>query len=160
MKGKSVFAESRDLAFQTYRECGGNVEKTLRELEKKGLKLSKPTFYKWMEKFNFVERLSKADALTQETNDFNATFEARMLKKLITQLEKYEHYFEENPGLDTQATYAYTNLLKIIIELSRKVKSPDELPAGPVKKAGLSEETLTRIKEELYGITTKISGDK
>lgn len=153
-KGKSVFIESRELAFQTYRECGGNKELTLRELEKKGLKLSKPTLYEWIEKFNFDGRLVKADAENQRTADLQESFEKKMMLKLVGQLEKYEKYFEENTDIDNQATYAYTNLLKVIVEISRRLPAKEGLPEGQVKKTGLTEETLAKIKEELYGIHT------
>jgi len=154
-KGKSVFAESRELAFRSYKKCGGNVEATLRDLEKEGLNLSKPTFYEWIEKFNFKDRLKNADAENQKTAEIQVGFEQKMLKKLVAQLEKYEKYFDENPELDNQATYAYTNLLKVLIEISRKLKPSEGLPGGPPKSVGLSDETLSRIKEEIYGINTK-----
>jgi len=166
LKGKSVFAESRELAFTCYRKCGGNVEATLRELEKgsapegllprrEGLKLSKPTLYEWIEKFNFKDRLKNADAERQKIDDTRASFETKMFQKLIKQLEKYETYFDANPDLDNQATYAYTNLLKVVVELSRKISASEGLPGGPAKSVGLSEETLARIKEEIYGIAPK-----
>jgi hypothetical protein len=159
-KGKSVFAESRELAFTCFRKCGGNVEATLRELEKEGLKLSKPTLYEWIEKFNFKERLKNCDAEKERIDDIRASFEKKMFGKLIKQLEKYETYFDANPDLDNQATYAYTNLLKVVVELSRKISASEGLPGGPAKSVGLSEETLARIKEEIYGIVPKKQTEK
>jgi transposase len=56
---------------------------------------------------------------------------------------------------DPQSIYALAGLQKII-ESEEKMKPMEELPEAPEKNLGLTEETLTRIKEELYGLR---SGD-
>jgi molybdopterin converting factor small subunit len=135
VKGKSVFAESRELAFTTYRECGGNVEMTLRELKKKGFSLSKPTFYEWMEKFNFRERLGKADAIVQEANDAKQNYREKILLDLKKQKDRYDKYFGTlvEAQVDTQATYAYNSLCKTISDIQRDLDSkPDLFRMAPI----------------------------
>lgn len=147
MKGKSYIAENRERAFQVYCDEGGNVEATLRRLEKEhGLKLSKPTFYDWMKKYNFDDRRIKVDLEKQKVKDSQISFEEKIMLKLIAQIEKYEAYFENNATIDNQAVYAYTNLLKTIIELSRK--RPQKEAKDPAEMRRLAEEIL----ESEYGI--------
>ena len=124
-KGKSVFTESRELAFQTYRECGGNKELTLRELEKKGLKLSKPTLYEWIEKFNFDGRLKNIDAVATEASDEKIHYRERILLDLKKQKTRYDKFFESLPEgqIDTQATYAYNSLCKTISDIQKDLRS-------------------------------------
>lgn len=55
---------------------------------------------------------------------------------------------------DPQAIHALANLQRII-EAEEKMKPIEDLPEDPGKAAGLSEETLARIKEEIYGIRTE-----
>ena len=45
--------------------------------------------------------------------------------------------------------------LQRIIDSEEKMKPIDDLPADPGRAAGLSEETLTKIKKEIYGIQSK-----
>jgi hypothetical protein len=124
MKGKSFKTENRDLAFRKYCECGGNVEMTLRELGKEGLKLSKPTFYEWMEKFNFEDRSTKIDAEKQKAADSQISFEETMLNALITRKDVYEKWFEENhANIDHQAQYAYAGIIKSILDMKMRLKS-------------------------------------
>jgi flagellar biosynthesis/type III secretory pathway protein FliH len=129
MKGKSVFAESRELAFQCYRKTGGNVEAALRECEKEGLKLSKPTFYDWMEKYNFKERLKNADAVVGEAKDLDAHYREKILLDLKKQKERYDAYFETLSAaqVDTQATYAYNSLCKTISDVQKDLDARPEL---------------------------------
>ncbi len=123
MKGKSFIAENRELAFKVYCGCGGNVEMTLRELDKQGLKLSKPTFYEWIEKFNFEERRTKVDAETQRVKDSQLSFEDKMLDALLKQKEKYETYFDTLTTPDHQAQYAYAGIIKTIFDIRSKTAS-------------------------------------
>lgn len=123
MKGKSFFAKNRELAFKVYCRCGGNVEMTLRELDKEGLKLSKPTFYEWIEKFNLEERRTKVDAETQGVKDSQLSFEEKMLSALLKQKDKYETYFETLATPDHQAQYAYAGIIKTLFDIRTKVGS-------------------------------------
>jgi hypothetical protein len=120
VKGKSYIAENRELAFSVYCAQGGNVEASLRELEKQGLKLSKPTFNEWREKFRFDERLQAIDREKEKAADNQLSFEDRMLNALQAQKEKYERYFEKNEKLDHQAQYAFAGLIKTMMEIRER----------------------------------------
>lgn len=123
MKGKSYIAENRELAFSFYCEEGGNVEGTLRRLEKVGLKLSKNTFYEWMKKFNFEERLKNIDAERQRTKDSQISFEEKMINTLLDQQKTYEDYFKTLTVPDHQAQYAYAGIIKTILDIRAKMGS-------------------------------------
>ncbi len=144
-KGKAV-RDNLDLAYDIYCDKGGNVSQTIIELERRGLRLSRPTMDKWITDYRFKERFQDANAERQRAADNQLTFEQRMMSKLVSQIEKYEKYLDETTGVDNQATYAYTNLLKVVVELSRKIKvkenrDPDELRAAAAE-----------ILESEYGI--------
>ncbi len=129
-KGKAVRENTR-LAYDIYSEMGGNVAKTLRELGKRGLKLSRPTLDEWIVKFNYKERLAKADKESREAQDCKLSLEQRVMKKLFKQIDKYEAYLDALDGVDNQAVFAYMHLLKTVVEVSRKgkvnTKDPVEL---------------------------------
>lgn len=122
MKGVSLKAKSREMAFKAYLESGGNVEITLKTLEKEGLKLSKTTFYNWMEQYNFKERLTKIDEEKQKSGDFQISFEDRMFNSLLDRKESYDTYFENNPN-DHQAQYAYAGIIKTLFDIRTKTQA-------------------------------------
>lgn len=153
MKGKSYIAENRELAFKTYCEEGGNVEGTLRILAKKhDLKLSKPTFYDWMKKYNFEDRRLKVDIERQKARDSQISFEDKMLNDLVRQKDKYEKYFEQTENPDHQATYAYTGIIKMIIDVKKKLAVSDVVKKAETDKAMTKEDLLKMIKEDVYGL--------
>ncbi len=122
MKGKSADLEFREKAFAAYRECGGNVEASIRELKALGYSASRPTFYALIEKFNFKERLAAADAKMHEAQDAGLSLEEEMLSGLMRQKKKYEQYFESlGKKTDHQAQYAYANLLDTILSIKSKL---------------------------------------
>jgi hypothetical protein len=151
MKGKSVFAESRELAFQCYRKTGGNVEAALRECEKEGLKLSKPTFYDWIEKFNFKDRLKKADAVANAAKDIKEHYREKILRDLKKQKERYDAYFESLSAnqIDTQATYAFNSLCKTISDVQKDLDArPDLFRMAPVVMDEFVKFTKKVVKEQ------------
>lgn len=119
-RGKAI-RENVELAFDIYCDQGGNKERTLVELEKRGLSLTKKTLYRWIKRYRFEERRLEVDAERQRLQDSQMSFEEKMLKALTDQKEKYETYFTSSaePGKppDTQAMHAYTNLVKTIHEI-------------------------------------------
>jgi hypothetical protein len=128
--------ENKEAVFLIYREFGGKqVPKIIEAANKRlGLRLSAPTLYAWEKEGGWAERMKAADKELAKARDFQGSFEERMMIKLALQIEKYERYFEclEAGRMDNQAMYAYTNLLKTVVELSRKVKvktkkDPEEL---------------------------------
>lgn len=131
--------ENRELAFRVYSLFGGrNIHRMLCRLEHMhGLAISARTLYKWKEQENWEARMGPRDGLSAPGV---LTFEERLLLRVMSLIEKYELYFETNDAVkDIQAAYAYTNLLRTAIELSRKMKfwetkdpidgtPPDEAP--------------------------------
>lgn len=59
---------------------------------------------------------------------------------------------------DPQTVHALANLQRII-DSEEKMKPVEDLPVDPERKIGLSEETLAKIKEEIYGISVKKDGE-
>ncbi len=131
--------ENMELAFEVFRANGGNKVRTIAELERLGLRISRPTLDRWARQNSFDDRLMAADS--------SFSFEERMMLKLVAQIENYEKYFRTKTDLDHQAVHAYSNLLKTVVELSRKLKlkgkkgTPEELKAEAEK-----------ILESEYGI--------
>jgi len=124
MKGKSSKAEFREMAFKKYVECGGNVDMTIRELNKEGFPLSKPTLYEWIEKFDFKGRMSNVDAERQKSTDSQLSFEEGMITALISRKDAYEEYFKTQSGnLDHQAQYAYAGIIKSILDIKERLSS-------------------------------------
>ena len=129
-KGKNT-PENIELAFEMFRACGGNKGRTIAALEDRGLRISRPTLDRWAERNSFYDRLM--------TGDSDFSFEERMMLKIVAQIEKYERYFETRTKIDNPAVHAYTNLLKTVIELSRKLNlkkkktTPEQLKAEAEK---------------------------
>jgi hypothetical protein len=73
-----------------------------------------------------------------------------MLLSLIAQKEKYEKYFDGLPAnnMDNQAQFAYSNIIKTVIELSRKLKPKEKQSKDLAEMKRLAEEIL----ESEYGI--------
>ncbi len=124
MAGKSYLAQNRELSYRVWRECGQNIELTLRTLkEKHGLPVTKPTIYGWIEKYNWKDRAARAENEERKATDAVVSDEARMVLDLEKQKTKYERYFDSlgEAATDTQAMYAYTNLVKTIIDVKTRI---------------------------------------
>ncbi len=124
MAGKgSYIAENRELAFKTWRECGENIELTIRTLkDKHALPVTKPTLYAWMEKFGWKERATRAQVEEQHAQDAVVSSEGKILTDLERQRQKYERYFDSlgERAVDPNATYAYNSLTKTIVDIKTK----------------------------------------
>jgi len=137
--------ENRELAFAVYTLFGGrNIHRILIRLEHvHGLSLSARTLYKWKDEGNWDGRLGRAGAAGKCPPMREVlTFEERLLSRVMGLLEKYERHFETNDAVrDAQAAYAYTNLLRAAMELSRRMKfwetkgPVDGLPPGSTPPA-------------------------
>lgn len=125
MAGKSYMAENRELAYRRWRECGQNCEATLRTLkDTDGLPVTKPTLYEWIEKYNWKERAARAEAEEQRVKDAVViSDEAMIIADLEKQKGKYERFFETlaDCSMDNQAMYAYTNLVKTIVDIKARI---------------------------------------
>ncbi len=137
-KGKDT-PENVELAFEIFRAHGGNKGRTIASLAGRGLRISRPTLDRWAKQNSFQERLVAGDS--------RFSFEERMMLKLVAQIENYEKYFAAKTEMDNQAVHAYTNLLKTVIELSRKLKLRDKKSTNEELKA-----EAEKILEAEYGI--------
>ncbi|MEN6375338.1 MAG: hypothetical protein ABFD75_11250 [Smithella sp.] len=126
MAGKSYITETRELAFRVWREQGQNIEQTIKVMKRDhGIPITKPTIYSWIEKFNWKERATRAEVEEQRVADAVVSDEGKILSDLGKQKEKYERFFETlgDAGIDNQAIYAYTNLVKTIADIKSKTSA-------------------------------------
>ncbi len=131
--------ENIELAFEVFRASGGNKGRTIAELARRGLRISRPTLDRWAKQHSFGDRLM--------TGDSSFSFEERMMLKLVAQIENYEKYFGTQKDLDHQAVHAYSNLLKTVIELFRKLNLKEKKSTPGELKA-----EAEKILEAEYGI--------
>lgn len=136
MANKSYTAEVREEAYRVWRECGQNYELTARELKKRGYLITRPTLYDWAEKYSWKERATRAETEEQKVKDTeNIDKNAQLIADLEKQKAKYEKFFDGlgEVGIDTQATYAYTSLVKTIADIRKKAsEKPDLYAMAPV----------------------------
>lgn len=161
MAAKSYVAENRELAFRTWRECGQNIELTVRTLkDRDGLPVTKPTLYNWIDKFNWKERAARAEAEEQKAGDIQVSFEEKMLADLAKQKGKYERYFEtlDDATPDNQAMYAYTALVRLIADI-RKKSLPERQgkrvaadTARGARVVGLTDKKVAEIRKKILGV--------
>lgn len=112
------------MAYRVWRECGQNVEQTLRRLRKipDGFPLSKPTLIEWREKYDWIARAARAEAEEQRANDAVVGAEGKAITALEKIQQNYETYFETlgTTKVDNQAMFAYTGVVKSIMEIKMK----------------------------------------
>ena len=126
MAGKSYITETRESAYRIWREEGQNIERTIRAMKRDhGIPVTKPTIYAWIEKFNWVDRATRAETEEQRVKDVIVSDEGKILSDLERQKEKYERFFESlgETCIDNQAMYAYTNLVKTIADIKGKTSA-------------------------------------
>ncbi|HRR41015.1 MAG TPA: hypothetical protein P5244_07255 [Syntrophales bacterium] len=122
--GKSYMADNRELTYRTWRECGQNIELTIKTLkDREGLPITKPTIYSWIEKYNWKERAARAEVEEQKVNDVIVSDAGKILADLEKQKAKYERFFDSlgDLSIDNQAMYAYTSLVKTIVEIKARI---------------------------------------
>jgi len=132
--------EKKEYSFDVV-ETGENLyiykQKTYEEISKiTGVPVV--TIQRWSEKYEW--RNKKLEQVKQRVGYRRDLYMLRdaMLKKAMD-------------STDPQAIHALANLQRVI-DAEEKMKPMEELPADIEKATGLSEETLSRIKEEIYGI--------
>lgn len=122
MANKSYQAEAREAAYAAWRTCGQNITLTIKALKKKGFIISAPTLYDWAEKYTWKDRAARAEAEEQKAGDAVINAEGRALGSLEKVQSRYEKYFESlgDAGIDNQAMFAYTGIIKSITEIKIK----------------------------------------
>lgn len=144
----SAKAEAKELAYQTYVECGQNLSETERKLNgDRGLPVSRQTLTEWKQKYDWEGRAARAEACVARISEGSS--EASFLTPLIEQKERYETYFRTLPlgKIDNQALYAYSTLLKTIVDLSPK-DPIDTPPAAETMREIRTEEDAVKALED------------
>ncbi len=109
------------LAYDIWRTCGQNLSECERLLKREhNFKVSRQTLTEWKEKYNWEDRAARADA--EKIRQEEDISDGALLSALLGQKKKYEAYFENLPmgSIDNQAVYAYSNLLKKIVDIRPK----------------------------------------
>ncbi|MBI4823225.1 MAG: hypothetical protein HY805_03215 [Nitrospirae bacterium] len=124
--------ESKELAFMVYEQMAGkDIPTILERLRVYGLNISAQTLHKWKLKEGWKERT----VVLVDT----AGFEQQAMQGLYGLLEKFRRHLECHPAVDSQAAYAYANLLHAALRL--KDRMPKEKP-DPVEMKRVALEIL------------------
>jgi len=116
-----VPVETRELAYQTWRECGQNLSETHRKMNGElGYVISRQTLHEWKTRYDWEGRAARAEA--EEKHLAEATSDEALLVVLLKQKKKYEEYFDslELGKIDNQAVYGYNSILKTIVDIRPK----------------------------------------
>jgi hypothetical protein len=117
-------AENRELAYRTWRACGQNIEMTAKKLRDMpdGFPVTRPTLMEWRDKYDWIARAARAEAEEQKATDAVVSAEGKALAALEKVQQNYEDYFEAlgKAKVDNQAMYAYTGVVKAIMEIKAK----------------------------------------
>jgi hypothetical protein len=112
--------EIREVAFRVYDLFGGRkIEKVLGRLKREhGIEISKKTLYEWKKEGRWEERMARSD------EQGLLTFNEQMLKRVLRLIRKYDVHFAGGGSVkDSQAAYAYINLIRTAMELKRRLNS-------------------------------------
>ncbi len=122
MANRSYQTETREDAYRAWRECGQNIEQTLKRLKKKGYSISKPTLYDWVEKYGWKERAARTEAEEKKATDTAASAETEAILCLDKIKKRYETYFDTlgEGKVDNVAAPNYVNTVKAIAEIKMK----------------------------------------
>jgi hypothetical protein len=123
--GKSVDDEIKETAFQLWRKNGRSPDRVVKELREKGHMVTRQSIDTWKNERGWEDRAARAEALEQTAKDPQLSGEEKMIAALIGQKDRYEKYFETLPigQMDTQAVYAYTNMITTIQNIRQKTAS-------------------------------------
>jgi hypothetical protein len=114
----NVPAETLELAYKTFRECGQNLSETHRKMNGElGYVISRQSLHEWKTKYDWEGRAARAEA--EEKHLANATSDEALLAVLLKQKKKYEDYFDGMAvgTIDNQAVYGYNAILKTIVDI-------------------------------------------
>jgi hypothetical protein len=117
--------KARELAYETWRECGQNFSEAERKLRQPeiGLPVSRQTLMAWAEKYDWKGRAARAESEkeSREARESAARDEDALVGALARQKERYEKYFDtlDPSKVDNQACYAFCGLVKTMIQVRR-----------------------------------------
>ena len=125
--------EIREEAYRAWKECGTDVPRTVRELKKQGHTLDGKTIRAWRDRYGWKERVGTDESAPRAAKEEHNA--ARLIADLETQKARYERFFQSlgDEGIDVQATYAYTSLVRAIADIRKKLaEKPDLYAMAPI----------------------------
>ena len=132
MTGALYGVGTQEEAYRTWRVCGRSPMATVNELRRKGFHLTRDTIYAWMTKFSWKERADRAEAEERRVREAMGEEAAGLVADLERQKARYERFFDSlGEGVDNQGIYAYTTIIKAIVEAKKKAK-PDLYAMTPL----------------------------
>lgn len=139
----SAKGEARELAYRTWCACGQNLSETERRLNRDhGLPVTRQTVSEWCKKYDWQNRAARTEAARTEQSE--GLGDDAILGSLLEQKTRYEEYFQTLPKgkVDNQALYAYSAVLKTLVELRQSV----------------TQKRLAEVRQELSKITAEFAG--
>lgn len=127
--------EAKERAYQAWRRCDRNMAKTHLELRNEGLCINRNTIYCWIRDYGWTDRVEKECAEEKIIREKGTDNSVRLIADLEAQKTRYDRFFESlgEKGIDVQATYAYTTLVKTIADVRKKAAAkPDLYAMAPV----------------------------
>ncbi len=136
MAGARFDDQSKQKAYNLWRKWGHNIEATVREMGKEGVPVTRQTIYLWMHRYRWKERAAGADNAERVARGGpDREGNTDLVASLEVQKAKYDRFFQSlgEEGIDVQATYAYTTLIKAIADARKKASAkPDLYSMAPV----------------------------
>ena len=115
--------DMKQIAYDTWRGCGQNLVETERRLKAEhNFKVTRQTLASWRDEYDWEGRAARAEAEEKTIAESADISDNALLASLLKQKANYERYFETLPAnrIDNQAVYAYSNLLKKIVDIRPK----------------------------------------
>lgn len=119
--------ENREVAFRVYSAMSGkDIPRVLDRLKREyGISISMQTLYRWRREGGWALRMTGREA------EEPSAFELRLFNRLMRLIERYEADIERRPNVGSQEVFAYANLARAAIELSKRLppeaKDPEEM---------------------------------
>ena len=115
--------DMKQIAYDTWRRCGHNLVDTVRVLKSENnFTVTRQTLASWRDEYDWEARAARAEAEEKSLSESTDISDNALLNSLLKQKANYERYFETLPAgrIDNQAVYAYSNLLKKIVDIRPK----------------------------------------
>lgn len=143
--------DMKQIAYDAWRLCGQNLVETARALKRDhSFKVTRQTLASWRDEYDWEGRAARAEAEENRLAEAADISDAAIMNALLKQKKNYEDYFSTLPAgrIDNQAVYAYSNLLKKIVD----IRPRDDGPAVDIDRPKLFLEDLQFIAEILKEI--------
>ncbi len=124
-------------------------EQIVRDLRDAGwTQFSRSTLNEWIERYDWAERRSAADAKRQASEDRRGSIQDQLLAQSFELWEKLHARITEGRA-KREEIWLYKDTARLIAELTKPARSgQDDRPPGDAPGPDL----IRRIKEEVYGI--------